>query len=163
MPEAAAQERLDQFIRGYAGRNRRPPFRAHLTLVSDFAPSAMTRDALSALAGREPIVMERDGVLRTRVFSRSFALQFRPTPALLALRDDARERLGLADDGNFIPHISLTYGFENEWSELEAVAQAFAGPVLFNALESALHTSPFVGDADVAVLESLFRQDLGGI
>jgi hypothetical protein len=161
MPAAATQERLDRFIRDYAAKTGRTPFRAHLTVVSNADPLAMTDDALRALARRAPIVLERDGVLRTKVFSRSFALQFRLSPALLALRGDARKVLGLAEYARFVPHVSLTYGFENDWAELEAFADAaLAQPMQFDALEAALHTVPFADQEDVAALESLFRQEL---
>jgi 2'-5' RNA ligase len=164
MPEPAAQARLDAAIADYAGRCARASFTAHLTLASGADPAALSEAALEALAARlPPLTLERDGLLATDAFTRAFALRFRPTAELLALRHAVRALAPAWDDGEFVPHVSLTYGAPPpDRAPLEALAEAFASPLRFDAIESARHGATVTTQADIAALAPGRRHPLRG-
>lgn len=135
IPDGPVLQRLDALIADYARRTGRAPFGAHLTLAS--GEHEASGDALRALAGLHgPITLARNGLLRSDLFTRAYALRFTPTPALERLRSDCATLIGKESTLPFEPHVSLTYGAPPpDLAVLDAIAAAFEAPILFDALQ----------------------------
>lgn len=154
-PEQDVQAEIDAAIADYARASGRPAFAAHLTLASGGETAAATREALLSLAARhDPMELERDGVLRTARFSQAFAIRFRTTGTLLALRENALALCGQPVAGIFTPHISLTYGEPPETRTLEEFVGSLPARIRFDRVCWAEYADPFETDDAVASMQS---------
>jgi len=146
----AATSGLDAAIAGIAQRHGRTPFPAHLTLATGaWTPSEAD---IAALAAATPaLTLTRDGVLRTQTFSRSYALCFELTEALIAAEMTARD-LVVAQSHDFLPHVSLVYGPIPNLAVLDAVSAACEAPLLFDRLACVGSGPYFETQDDVAAI-----------
>ncbi|MBT3361259.1 MAG: 2'-5' RNA ligase family protein [Rhodospirillales bacterium] len=111
MPDQNTTTELRALISELASKFNTPIFAPHITLVSDFsAPIDVVRDHCDrAVASTGPTVAHSIEVDGTTAPFMSVFLKVHVPDELIALRNKLLLALGISDQKNYLPHISLAY------------------------------------------------------
>jgi 2'-5' RNA ligase len=164
MPCEAERAFFAGSIARLAKRFGAPEFAPHVTIHAAPHSPQDPPEALiaAATAGTAPFALQPAGIGHSSRFTKTFFLEFEPSPLLTALHD--RFRAGMARPSNYTlqPHLSLLYHRLEEAGRLHLVREfdAPARGIVFDAVAAVLAPDRIESAADVACWRVVARQKL---
>lgn len=160
LPSAPARDFFQALIEDLAQRFDAPSFEPHLTLCSTRLLKAAQFQRLAKLTLPRIIELEIEGIECSETFTKTLFVQFKRSAELFRLRDDVANALGVNDDAELDPHLSLIYKkLPNERKiELARTIRIPFEVVRFEAIKAILTPSKVKGRAEVEAWRTIWER-----
>ncbi len=109
LPSSPAREAFRALIGDLAGRFDAPPFEPHLTLLGVPFQDSVHFAQLEELLLAPSIELEIEGIEFSEKYTKTLFVQFKQQPKLIELQNAVLRSLGIEEEQELNPHLSLIY------------------------------------------------------